>query len=275
MGALQSLASRFVVSPPPADPAGRLQFLAQHLQYVEQIIAKLPVPDQVDDAQAQADTRSVRDQLDRAASTLTAAATMVFPSTVMRNLFIVLWDTVSYGSKVHAPDWRQAVLTQGIMTAKQLEDDYMARIGTLQAMIQVAESGAMDDLFAQKAQVEGTQGLGAIPILVAIALILAFALLVAVGYAVYNWTMLSINNAELLKRADKLCFDKAGNPIPAVQADCIALLQSIQKGNATAGANDPLNTIIKYAAIGGAVYLGLLLLPDLLKKLLNRPAAAT
>lgn len=264
MGALQAIAAKFVIDPPPPDPAGRLMFLAQHLEYVEQIISKLPLPDYVADDQALRDMNSVRDLLDKLQA-VTVATAYKLPADVMRNVLLGLWHITNYGVKVHAPEWRQLALTNGVMTAVELEQDYMARLGVLQVIIRIAQSGALDPLFAKKGAVTSLgEPLTAIAVT---AVIVTAVVIIALGYALMQWTVLSLNNKKIVDRLDKICFDAQGRPVEAIKADCVKAYQDAHEQLNTKGPKNPFDDLIKYAAIGGAVYLGFLFLPDIVRTL--------
>lgn len=273
MGALQAIAAKFVIDPPPADLPGRLQFLAQHLQYVEQIISALPdSPDAVDASQAIKDMTSVRDAIDKLASLNQAFSVQ---GVVMENVMIGLWTVASAGVGLHTPEWRAAALSQGVFTAKELDDDYMMRLGILQALMRVGQSGVLNPLFALKSGA-ASNGLGDPMLAIAIAAIVATAVvIIALGYCLFQWSAVTINNKKILDRFDKLCIDpKTGAPIPAVQTTCVAALKDLQNNMATQGPQNPLNTILMYAAIGGAVYLGFLFLPDIVRTFRETRSAA-
>jgi hypothetical protein len=259
------------MDPPPDDPAGRLQFLAQHLQYVEQIIAKLPLPGYIAEDQALRDMNSVRDLLDKLKD-VTVSTAFQLPGDVMRNVILGLWHVCNYGVKVHSPEWRQLALTNKVMTAAELEQDYLARLGVMQVIIRIQQSGALNPLFAKKGSITS---LGEPITTIAIVAIVATAVvLVALGYALMQWTVLSLNNKKILDRLDKICFDSQGRPIEAVKADCVKAYQDANDKLNTQGPKNPIEDLVKYAAIGGAVYLGVLFLPDIVRTLRETRAAS-
>lgn len=260
--ALAELAAKFVISPPPPDYAGRLQFLAQHLSYCAEIVEKLPEPDYVDDSAVISDMDKVRRALDTMSPQLNV---LKIAGTTLRNVILGMWHVASYGAGLHAPDWRQAVLTHKIMTAAELEADYLGRIGTLQAIITIAETGALDPLFKAKKPALGAFDPVSLAIIAAVIIALSLAATAALAYYTLQWAVLSRNNNQAYDAARKLCFDKSGNPIPAVQKDCIKILQDIHGGLSKNGPPDPMGDILKYAAIAGAVYVGVLILPDVIR----------
>lgn len=154
----------------------------------------------------------------------------------------------------------QPAIVQGLFTAQQATEDYYARLGLLQAIVKLANSGALDTLFAEK---EKTAGLGAWQT-VAVA-----AVVVVVALAALAWAVVMIYKVVVFNRlATKLCFDVEGKPIPENVASCKSLIDNFRKDiakDSEAGA-DIAKSLFKYLVIGGAVYVGVLFLPQIVER---------
>lgn len=270
---LDELAKYFQIQPPPPyyTAEQRLEYLYRWAASAGDVIDAMPEPEDIETREAFDSVAELKSRLLGVApdalsvarlggSMLPGGKQLGIGARVLRNAVITTFTVATYGIDAHRPSNVQPAIVQGLFTAQQATEDYYARLGLLQAIVKLANSGALDTLFAEK---EKTAGLGAWQT-VAVA-----AVVVVVALAALAWAVVMIYKVVVFNRlATKLCFDVEGKPIPENVASCKSLIDNFRKDiakDSEAGA-DIAKSLFKYLVIGGAVYVGVLFLPQIVER---------
>lgn len=278
------LAAQFVPDPPPPTYEARLEYLWWSIEQAEFFIDLLPEPENYDVGTVLSDMTSVRKLVERAAASWVPGTKIIqgikMTGEVVCNFLIGAFVAATTGADVHTPMMRAAVLSKGIMTPAELNADYYRRIGVLQAIVAIGKSGVLDPVFeaeAKRREAAGTGlALGALPIWAVIVIIVAVvAVIAALAYAVVQIFSIQQTNKLIDKYVERLCFDAQGNPIPAVQGECVKLLSDLDKNRAVSTGTKPLlDQVVMYAAIGVGVYALVTFLPDIVRSVKEARAVA-
>lgn len=264
---LNALAAKAEIPmPPPGWPAqSRYDYLVQFEQRARGVMAMLPQPTVAGDVLQAAD--DFKRQFTAQSSTLWQIAqqggkvAVRFASAQFLAFVWAVFLASQRGMTLHLPEYQQAALQAGRITAQALAYDYKVRLGVFHMIVLAADSGILNGLFAAKGG-RSTQGLGLFGIddAAEVALVIGVVLIIA----------LAIVGSYFIYLHNKLIGDCLKDPNISADAKAVCLAMAQQEGdvakniaeNSNIGA--VVNKAITAAMWVGLIYVGILLLPNII-----------
>ncbi len=282
MALIDQIAAKFVHDLPPTGASGevRLEFLHYYGQQAAAVIAALPDPESVLADNAIRATDAATDAIESAWKTNQA---LQLNGDVARDFLVAAFVRASYGMQMHHPTSMQAIVADGLLDPAQLASDYLARLGTFQMIVKLGKSGVLTPLFKSKS---ATSGVGFIDplsfaiIAAVVVTVVQVALIVALAYYAVARTSIVEGNKLWDKQIKQTCYGPNGVPTTNTQ-NCVQTMmqQKFNQEQEDMSKRDKVwqdlaQTALKYVAGGVAIYVGIMVLPDIIKSLRESRQAA-
>lgn len=281
MGALETLAAKFVKEQTPLDPAYQLELLMMYEDQARKVVEALPQPYVLPETTVE-DMATMKTDMKDLASQVSASVSnpsVVVPGAIMRSFIVGAYVTATYHAQMFAPNPRAALLNSGEFTADEINTDLGRRINVLKAIALIGKSPLLIPLYEEAAQQKGTQGLGFAPVviggvavaseLVIAAVVIGLAVIAALAYVAVSIFLVADTNRRASKLVEQICFDKDGKPYPATAKPCLdAALEMQNEAARRVGEGGPggiVDKVILYGAIGLGVYAAIVFLPDIIR----------
>lgn len=194
----------------------------------------------------------------------------------LRKLISYTFGAVEAGWGAHVGTNPQALVDGGYMTPSQLTRDYFLRLAAYQCMgkllmnehtrfLMIREGGPVSGLGA--APVVAAAGLGALPYVAVVAVVIGVCLLVAtVAHIAANNRLLENARIDCMRQ-----FERTGKESKL----CATLPQAFAASAMNTPAAQLTQQLTKYGVIAGAVVLGIVFLPTIIRSVRSSSQAAT
>lgn len=210
-----AIAAAFHITLPPATATGpeRQGYLRSWQSAAQYVVSRLYDPSEVvDEDKVVGDFRDLEATFSKVASEVASAVSGGVFQTVfrlfkgafgdpfevvgnsVRSSLLYLYTSASAGVAFHSSELR------GQWSESELSQDYLLRLGSFQAIAALARSGMLDPLAREK---RATQGLGGLPIVVVVVIILAVAGLI--GYVITSIHSTTARNTLIRQMQQRAC----------------------------------------------------------------------